>query len=105
MNDRGRFFIASPFLYLEIMPKAIFHKNAPEIEFYSAYFDNVRIWINDAESILSIARNEAERWGLAAMDALHMATAHLAEAEVFYSLERSQKPMYRSSLVHVVSIA
>ena len=39
------------------------------------------------------------------MDALHVATAHLAEAEVFYSLERSQKPIYRTSLVRVVSIA
>jgi hypothetical protein len=44
-------------------------------------------------------------WGLAAMDALHMATAHLAEAEVLYTLERSGKPIHRTSLVRVVSIS
>jgi predicted nucleic acid-binding protein len=104
INDRDRFFIASPFLYLETMPKAIFHQNDPEIEFYRTYFDNVRIWINDVESIVRIALDESERWGLAAMDAPHVATAHLAEAEVLYTLERSGKPIHRTSLVRVVSI-
>jgi hypothetical protein len=39
------------------------------------------------------------------MDALHVATAHLAEAEVLYTLERSRKPICRTSLVRVVSLA
>jgi predicted nucleic acid-binding protein len=86
------------------MPKAIYHQNASEIEFYRTYFDNVRIWINDAEAILGIAGNEAEHRGQAAMDALHVATAHLAEAEVLYTLERSQKPIHRTLLVRVVAI-
>jgi hypothetical protein len=43
MNDGARFFVASPFLYLETMPKAVYHRNKPEIEFYRTYFDNVRI--------------------------------------------------------------
>jgi predicted nucleic acid-binding protein len=84
VDDSDRFFVASPFLYLETVPKAIYHRNEQEIEFYRTYFDNVRIWINDLESILRIAREESERCGLAAMDALHVATAHLAEAEVLY---------------------
>jgi hypothetical protein len=104
VNDRDRFFIASPFLYLETMPKAIYHHNRPEIEFYRTYFDNVRIWINDVESILRIARDESERCGLAAMDALHVATAHLAEAQVLYTLERNEKPIHRTSLVRVISL-
>ena len=104
VNEDGRFFIASPFLYLETMPKAIFHQNKLEMEFYTAYFDNVLIWINDVESIVRIAREESEQCGLSAMDALHVAAAYLAEAEVLYTLERTDKPIHRTSLVRVVSV-
>ena len=103
MNDPGRSFIASPFLYLEVMPKAVYHRNKSEIEFYRTYFDKkVGILMNDVESIVNIAREESERCGLAAMDALHVATAYLAEAEVLYTLEHKDKPIYRTSLVRVV---
>jgi predicted nucleic acid-binding protein len=86
------------------MPKAIYHQSTAEIEFYRTYFDNVHLWINDAESILRIARDEAEHCGLSALDALHIATASLAEAEIFYTLERGSKPIHRTSLVRVISI-
>jgi predicted nucleic acid-binding protein len=106
LNDHNRFFIGSDFLYLETMPKAIYHRNRPEIEFYRTYFDHVHLWINDAASILAIARSEAEHCGLSAVDALHVATAHLAEAAVLYTLERGRgpKPIHRNSLVRVISI-
>jgi predicted nucleic acid-binding protein len=87
------------------MPKAIYHRNTAEIAFYKTYFDDrVAIWVNDVESIVRIAREESERCGLAAMDALHVAAAYLAEAEVLYTLEREEKPMYRTSLVQVVRV-
>ena len=86
------------------MPKAVYHQNRLEVEFYRAYFDTVPIWINDVESIVSIARDESERCGLSAMDALHVATAYLAEAEVLYTLERPEKPIHRTSLVRVVYV-
>jgi predicted nucleic acid-binding protein len=104
INEHSRFFIASPFLYLETMPKAIYHQNQLEIEFYRAYFDNVLIWINDVESIVRIARDESEQCGLGAMDALHVAAAYLADAEVLYTLEGREKPIHRTSLVRVMSV-
>ncbi len=104
MNEHARAFSASPFLYLETMPKAIYHKNGLEIEFYRAYFDKALIWINDVESIVSVARSESEQCGLSAIDALHVAAAYLAEAQVLYTLEHREKPIHRTSLVRVVSI-
>lgn len=104
MDEGGRDFIASPFLYLELMPKAIYHHHKPEQEFYRAYFDKVRLWVNDVESIVRIARSESEQCGLGAMDAMHVAAAYLAEAEVLYTLERAEKPIHRTSLVRVVPI-
>ena len=84
------------------MPKAVYHRNTSEIEFYRTYFDNVRIWISDVERIVEIAIQESERHGIAAMDAMHIASAHLGEAEVLYTSERKTKPMHRTSLVRVL---
>lgn len=62
----------------------------------------MRIWINDVERIVEIAIQESEKHGIAAMDALHIASAHLGEAQVLYTSERGTKPMHRTSLVRVV---
>ena len=104
LNDKGRSFIGSAFLYLETMPKAIHHRNASEAEFYRTFFDNVQIWIGNVELIVTIATEESERSGLAAMDALHVAAAYLGKAEVFLTTENSRKSIHRTSLVRVVSI-
>lgn len=104
LGDPNRHFTASPFVYLETMPKAVYHRNTSEVEFYRDYFDNVRLWISDVDSIVDIAREESERCGLAAMDALHVAAAHLAKADVLFTMERIEKPIHRTSLVHVESV-
>jgi len=104
LNDRARFFIASPFLYMETMPMPVYHRNTREIDFYRTYFDSVHIWISDVESIVEIARVECERCGIAAMDTMHVAAAYLARAEVLLTLEAIRKPIHRTSLVRVVSV-
>ena len=101
INDQSRGFIVSPFLYLETLPKAVHSRREAEITFYNTYFDNAFLWVNDVESIVAIAQQESERHGLAAMDALHVAAAHLGKAEVLFTLERRSKPMHRSTLVRV----
>jgi predicted nucleic acid-binding protein len=105
LNDSGRVFIASPFVELETLPKAVFFKNVLEIEFYLTYFEKrVRIMFRNVESIVRIAREESQRRGIAAMDALHVAAAYLGEAEVLYTLERKEKPIFQTTLVRVVRV-
>ena len=104
LNDPSRTFVASPFLYLETVPKAIYHGNTAEVQFYWTYFDAVLRMVNDVEEIARVAQAEAERCGLAAMDALHVAAAYLGEADVLVTLERPASPMYRTSLVRVVAL-
>jgi hypothetical protein len=48
-----------------------------------------------------IARTEAALWGLAAMDALHVAAAFLLKADEFITTEKPGKPTYRTTLVKV----
>ena len=104
LNDKRRAFIGSPFLELEVMPKALYHRNTSEIEFYRTFFAGIQISITDVARIVEIATEESERSGLAAMDALHIAAAYLGEAEVLLTTESPLKSIHRTSLVRVESI-
>ncbi len=105
LAEPGANFVSSPFVRLEIMPKAVFFGGLAEAAFYEDYFAKVRIYVADVEAIVDLATLEAERCGMAAMDALHIAAASLGGADVFYTLERPGKPMYRTSLVRVAHIS
>jgi predicted nucleic acid-binding protein len=100
-EDSDRVFVASPFLYLELMPKAIFNKSHLERTFYEKYFRGTE-WVKDVAGITVVAQREAEVAGLGALDALHLAAAHLAQADEFITTEKPGKSIHRSSLVKVV---
>jgi len=101
LEDRSRTFIASPFLYLEVIPKTVFHKRQLERAFYEKYFRGTE-WVKDVAEITVVAQREAELAGLAAMDALHLAAAYLAQAGEFITTEKPGKSIHRSTLVKVV---
>ena len=72
-----------------------------EERFYSTYFSNAE-WLNDLAAIVDLARKECSKSGLNAMDALHVAAAHLLGAGEFITTEKPSKSIYRTSLVKVV---
>lgn len=94
-------FLTSPFVHLEVVPKTIFHKNRLERSFYDRYFDSA-VWFRDLDLIEAAAQTEAAKSGLAAMDALHVAAAHLSHADEFVTSEKPNRAIHRSSLVKVV---
>jgi hypothetical protein len=98
-----RAFVTSPFVHLELVPKAIFHKKRLESAFYEEYF-NAAEWFRDLDRIVATAQTEAAKSGLAAMDALHLAAASLSRADEFVTTERPGKPIYRSSLLEIVHL-
>ena len=71
LEDPDRVFLASPFVRLEMLPKAIFN----------------------------LGEKEAARSGVGSMDSLHIAAAHLLKADAFITTERPTKSIHRSSLV------
>ncbi|HWF47761.1 MAG TPA: PIN domain-containing protein [Bryobacteraceae bacterium] len=99
----NRAFVTSPFIHLELVPKAVYFKKRIEKSFYDEYFRAAE-WIRDTEKIEALAPAEAARTGLAAMDALHVAAAHLAGANEFITTERAGKPIYRSSSSHLSTL-
>ena len=100
LEDPERIFITSPFIHLELVPKALYHKKRLEVRFYEEYFQAAE-WYRNLQLIATVAEREASKTGLSAMDALHVAAAHLAEADEFITTERPEKPLFRTRLVKV----
>ena len=101
LEEPNRIFLTSPFVHLEVVPKAIFFKKRLERSFYDRYFANA-VWFREVDQIEAAAQTEAARAGLGAMDALHLAAAHLSRADEFITTEKPNRVIHRSSLVKVV---
>ena len=101
LEDPDRSFLTSPFVHMEVLPKAIFYKKLLERSFYETYFRNA-IWYRDVATIEAVAQAEAANAGLGAMDALHLAAAHLSRADEFITTEKPSKAIHRSKIVKIV---
>ena len=75
LSSADRELASSEFIKLELLPKAIYYRQNDEIEFYQTFFNAVTYWANDIEQIIEEGYNIACKYGLAAMDALHIAAA------------------------------
>ncbi|BAU12535.1 hypothetical protein LEP3755_30650 [Leptolyngbya sp. NIES-3755] len=104
LGDIDREFVSSPFIQLEVIPKATYHKKQQELEFYEAFFATVSPWEINLENLLQEARQIACTYGLASIDALHIAAAISCKADEFITTEKPTKPMYRVPNLHFVSI-
>jgi predicted nucleic acid-binding protein len=104
LDDPNRQFVSSIFLKLEVLPKAVYHKNTSEVEFYEAVFDAVTDWAESKDEVIERAYKEALAYGLAALDALHVAAAVMLDADELVTTEKSDKPIYRTAAVKVISV-
>ena len=104
IQEPGRVFVASAFLRLEVLPKAIYHRNRIEIAFYEDFFARVVAWAEPTELVVAQAEREAARHGLNALDTLHAAAAALLDADELVTTETPRRPIHRATSVKVVSI-
>jgi predicted nucleic acid-binding protein len=104
LASADRKFASSAFIKLEVLPKAVYYRQTDEIEFYETFFSAVAYWANDTEQVIQDGYNIACKYGLAAMDALHIAGAISVGAEEFITTEKPTKPMYRVTDIKVVSL-
>jgi len=104
LNDGNREFVSSHFVKLEVLPKAIYHQQKDEIDFYETFFSAVSQWTTDSEQITQDAYQLAGIYGLAAMDALHVAAALWLKADELITTEKSTKPMHRVTAIQIISI-
>jgi predicted nucleic acid-binding protein len=104
IKDRERVFVSSPFVRLEILPKALFHQRKSEVVVYRSYFDLVRIWVNPNPGLLEEAEDVASRFGLSALDALHVTSSIIADADELVTTEGLSRPIHRVSGLAVRTI-
>jgi predicted nucleic acid-binding protein len=104
LDDPNRSFASSNFVRLEVLPKALFNKKLAEAEFYDEFFRAVSHWPSDTDAVVTNAYDIAAKFGLAAMDALHVAAALVIGADELITTERRGKPLHRTTDVPVRSI-
>ena len=92
LDDPNREFVISDFLKLELLPKAIFHDQQEEAEFYRMFFD-------EAAEVLELTPEHSRevlvlacKYGLAACDAIHVHTALTTSATEFVTTENQKSP-------------
>ena len=105
LNDERRLFVTSDALWLELMPKPLFYRRAEEVDFYADFFGRSQQRLSWNTATLQRAHTLAATYGLAAMDAIHIAFALEAGADQFISAENSTKPMFAVQEMPVLTIA
>jgi predicted nucleic acid-binding protein len=104
VSDPMREYVTSDYIRLEVIPKATFHTNHSELEFYETFFRaNIRC-IPTSESLIREAMTEGCKTGISGIDALHIACAVFAGAEEFITTEKTTKPIHRTHLIKVTCI-
>lgn len=93
-------FVASEYLMMEVCPKARCFGSLHERSFYDKFFSRAQV-VESSPRLRRLAREEADRLGLGAMDALHLAAASVGGAHLLVTGEGRNKPMFASRLVTV----
>ncbi|HVX29216.1 MAG TPA: PIN domain-containing protein [Nitrolancea sp.] len=106
LDDPDRVFVSSDFIRLELMLKPMFYRLVEEVGVYEDFFAATAQWVSSSSDLLERAYDYGCRYGLNAMDALHIAAANIADADEFVTSERTQSPLSRipGSVVTVRSI-
>ncbi len=103
LEDSEREFATSQLAKLELLPKPAFEKRPVETAFYQSHFAEAALQPLD-EQLGDDAQALAEKYGLAAVDALHIAAALRLGAQEFYTSEKPGKPMFRVKELKVISL-
>jgi predicted nucleic acid-binding protein len=101
LDDGRRSFFTSQLVRLEVIPKGAYYKNSREVEFYERYFALVAGDESLNRELGEDANRLARRYGLAAVDAMHLASAIRQGAEEFITTEATEKPMFRAKELSV----
>jgi predicted nucleic acid-binding protein len=104
MGDEARLFVTCDNVRLELLPKATYERRRAEIEFYDEHFSETSACEPFSEALGKSALALAKKHGLAAGDALNLASAIRQGADEFVTSEAPGKPMFRASEIRVISL-
>ncbi len=101
LNDPRREFIAGDALALELLPNAVYFKNQSEQQFCESFLNDAARRIEASKQLFDEALRHAKIYGLAAMDALHLASALAAGSSEIITTEKATKPIHRVAGIKV----
>ncbi len=103
IDDPNRLFLANDFLRLELLPKPKYNRYAEETEFMEEYLNRCES-IDASPELIQQAFDLACRYGLAAIDALHVAAALIGKAGEFVTSEKKDKPLFKVKGLIITSL-
>ena len=104
MDDGTREFLTCENVKLELLPKPTFEKRRAEVEFYTAHFDEAGGGEPFSAELGDAALALAKKYGLAAGDALNLASAIRQKADEFITSELPGKPLFRVAGIKIISL-
>lgn len=105
IEDPAREFYTSDLVKLELLPKPACFKNHLEVGFYEMFFKAAKASEPLSPALGRHADRLARRYGLAALDALHIAAAIRQGAKEFITTESETKPLHRVTEIRVRALA
>ena len=105
LDDPERSFVTSEYIRMEVLPKALYHRQHQEALLDEMFFSRAVQIVPASASLLMQAYTDACTFGLAALDALHIAAARFSGAEAFITTERRTKPLFRVTGLAIMTIA
>ncbi len=104
MADETRKFFTCDNVKLEVLPKPTFEKRRPEVDFFNDHFNVASTSEPFSAELGESALALAKQFGLAAGDALNLASAIRQGADEFITSELPGKPMFRVKELKVISL-
>lgn len=105
LDDPNREFASSRFIELEALPKAAYYGHLEQLEFYESFFkDSVTHWPKCDLEVIKLAGEMAKKYGLNALDSLHISAAVLTECREFYTTEKPTKPFFKVKELRILSL-
>jgi predicted nucleic acid-binding protein len=95
LDDPERVFVTSDYVRMEVLPKALYHRQSEEVLLYERFFSRAAQIVPSSASLMQQAYAQACTFGLAALDAFHLAAAKFSGAEEFITTERPATPLFR----------
>jgi predicted nucleic acid-binding protein len=94
--------LTSVFIRLETLPKVVYNPYPLQRSFLNQFFSDPEVeWVSDLNAVANLATLQSEKYGLSALDALHIGAAMLSDASECVTTENRGKPIYRVREVDV----
>jgi predicted nucleic acid-binding protein len=97
LDDPARVFVTSDYIRMEVLPKALYHRQNQEVLLYERFFSRAVQIVPPSVSLMQQAYTEACTCGLSALHAFHVAAAKVSGTEELITTERPTSPLFRAT--------